>query len=189
MRILSIILALALISPMVHAQKTSKEEKKLKKEWKKKMKKMDPLEFKEIVESSERSKRELTSLRNENVERYIKQSLSGSHNDIAHALYELYSTEFICANLKHKTLVAQDVKAIARVVKKVKKISKYSVIAKLTPNVTDIAEMAKAAEDSGADAVSLVNTFSAMKIDVKTRKSVLGNFTGGLLAAPAYSRR
>ena len=42
-------------------------------------------------------------LRNENVERYIKQSLSGSHNDIAHALYELYSTEFICANLKHKT--------------------------------------------------------------------------------------
>jgi uncharacterized protein YoxC len=68
MRILSIILALALISPVVLAQKTSKEEKKLKKEWKKKMKKMDPLEFKEIVESSERSKRELTSLRNENVE-------------------------------------------------------------------------------------------------------------------------
>ena len=68
MRIITILLALALTSPGLMAQKTSKEEKKLKKEWKKKMKQMDPLEFKEMVESSERSKRELTSLRNENVE-------------------------------------------------------------------------------------------------------------------------
>ncbi len=59
-------------------------------------------------------------------------------------------------------------------------MSKYPVIAKLTPNVTDISEIALAAQEAGADAVSLVNTFSAMVIDTKRRCSVLGNFTGGL---------
>lgn len=85
-----------------------------------------------------------------------------------------------CPNLQHKVLVAQDPQAIKRVVGLVKSISKYPVIAKLSPNVTDIAEMAKAAEDAGADAISLINTFTAMVIDVQKRKSVLGNFTGGL---------
>ncbi len=85
-----------------------------------------------------------------------------------------------CPNLKHKVLVAQDPEAIIRVVKQVKAISKYPVIAKLSPNVTDIAAMAAAAEEAGPDAVSLVNTFSAMAIDTRTRRSRLGNFTGGL---------
>ena len=85
-----------------------------------------------------------------------------------------------CPNLGHKTLVAQDPEATHRVVKLVKNLSKVPVIAKLSPNVTDISTIAKAAEDAGADAVSLVNTFTAMVIDVKKRKSVLGNFTGGL---------
>jgi len=85
-----------------------------------------------------------------------------------------------CPNLKHETLVAQDPKATYRVVSKLKKISNYPLIAKLAPNVTDIAAIAKSAEDAGADAVSLINTFSAMAVDVKTRKSILGNFTGGL---------
>ncbi len=85
-----------------------------------------------------------------------------------------------CPNLKHKVLVAQDPQATERVVSKVKKISRYPVIAKLSPNVTDIAEIAAAAEAAGADAVSLVNTFTAMVIDVNKRTSVLGNFTGGL---------
>lgn len=85
-----------------------------------------------------------------------------------------------CPNLKHKVLVAQDPQATERVVSKVKKISRYPVIAKLSPNVTDISEIAAAAEAAGADAVSLVNTFTAMVIDVNKRTSVLGNFTGGL---------
>src|SRR3989338_5759024 len=85
-----------------------------------------------------------------------------------------------CPNLKDKTLVAQDPEAARRVVKAVKSISRFPVIAKLSPNVTDISEIAAAAEDAGADAVSLVNTFTAMAIDVRTRRSVLGNFTGGL---------
>ncbi len=85
-----------------------------------------------------------------------------------------------CPNLKHKVLVSQDPEATFRVVKKVKEISKYAVIAKLSPNVTDIAIIAAAAEQAGADGISLINTFSAMAIDIKTRTSVLGNFTGGL---------
>ena len=85
-----------------------------------------------------------------------------------------------CPNLKHKVLVAQDPVATTQLVAKVKSLSKFPVIAKLSPNVTDIAEIALAAQEGGADAVSLVNTFTAMAIDVKTRKSRIGNFTGGL---------
>lgn len=85
-----------------------------------------------------------------------------------------------CPNLKHKVLVAQDADSTARVVSLVKKICRYPVIAKLSPNVTDISEIAVAAQGAGADAVSLINTFSAMTIDVKKRRPVLGNLTGGL---------
>ena len=85
-----------------------------------------------------------------------------------------------CPNLKHKVLVAQDPAATFSLVKKIKSLSKFPIIAKLSPNVTDIAEIALAAQEGGADAVSLVNTFTAMAIDVKTRKSRIGNFTGGL---------
>jgi dihydroorotate dehydrogenase (NAD+) catalytic subunit len=85
-----------------------------------------------------------------------------------------------CPNLGKKTLVAQDSGAVYRIVKAVKKVSLFPVIAKLSPNVTDISRIAAAAEDAGADAVSIVNTFTAMVIDVKTRRPVLGNTTGGL---------
>ncbi|MBF0504908.1 MAG: dihydroorotate dehydrogenase [Candidatus Omnitrophica bacterium] len=85
-----------------------------------------------------------------------------------------------CPNLKHKVLVAQDPQATMQLVKKIKAVSKLPIIAKLSPNVTDIADIALAAQDGGADAVSLVNTFTAMAIDIKTRKSRIGNVTGGL---------
>lgn len=85
-----------------------------------------------------------------------------------------------CPNLGKKTLVAQDPEATRRVVAAVKKVSRLPVIAKLSPNVTDITAIAQAAEEAGADAVSLINTVSAMVIDVNKRRSVLGNFTGGL---------
>jgi len=85
-----------------------------------------------------------------------------------------------CPNLGHKVLVSQDAKATFRVVGQVKRISKVPVFAKLSPDVTDIREIAKAAEEAGADAISLVNTLTAMVIDIDKRKSVLGNFTGGL---------
>ena len=85
-----------------------------------------------------------------------------------------------CPNLKHKVLVAQDTKAIQRVVKAVKKVSRFPVLVKLSPNVTDISFMAKSAEDAGADGISMINTFGAMVIDIHTRRSKLGNITGGL---------
>lgn len=85
-----------------------------------------------------------------------------------------------CPNLGHKTLVAQDPEATYRIVKLVKAIAQVPVIAKLAPNVTDITVIAKAAEEAGADGLSLINTFSGMVIDVEKQKSVLGNFTGGL---------
>jgi dihydroorotate dehydrogenase (NAD+) catalytic subunit len=66
------------------------------------------------------------------------------------------------------------------VVRAVKKVTHLPVIPKLTPNVTDVASIAKAAEDAGADAVSLVNTFLAMAIDVETRRPKLSNIVGGL---------
>jgi dihydroorotate dehydrogenase (NAD+) catalytic subunit len=66
------------------------------------------------------------------------------------------------------------------VVSAVRKVTQLPVIPKLTPNVTDVASFAKAAEDAGADAVSLVNTFLAMAIDVETRRPKLSNIVGGL---------
>jgi dihydroorotate dehydrogenase (NAD+) catalytic subunit len=66
------------------------------------------------------------------------------------------------------------------VVSAVRKVTRLPVIPKLTPNVTDVASIAKAAEDAGADAVSLVNTFLAMAIDVETRRPKLSNIVGGL---------
>ena len=66
------------------------------------------------------------------------------------------------------------------VVHAVRKVTQLPVIPKLTPNVTDVASFARAAEDAGADAVSLVNTFLAMAIDIETRRPKLSNIVGGL---------
>jgi dihydroorotate dehydrogenase (NAD+) catalytic subunit len=66
------------------------------------------------------------------------------------------------------------------VVSAVRKVTRVPVIPKLTPNVTDVASFARAAEDAGADAVSLVNTFLAMVIDVETRRPKISNIVGGL---------
>jgi dihydroorotate dehydrogenase (NAD+) catalytic subunit len=67
-----------------------------------------------------------------------------------------------------------------QVVSAVRKVTRLPVIPKLTPNVTDVASFARAAEEAGADAISLVNTFLAMAIDVHTRRPKLSNIVGGL---------
>ncbi|MFA6378748.1 MAG: dihydroorotate dehydrogenase [Candidatus Omnitrophota bacterium] len=85
-----------------------------------------------------------------------------------------------CPNLANKKLIAQDAEATASLVRQVKNVTRKPIVAKLSPNVTDISEIALAAQDGGADAVSLVNTFMAMAVDVKRRKPILGNITGGL---------
>ena len=73
-----------------------------------------------------------------------------------------------------------DPSAAAEVTAAVKKVTTKPVIMKLSPNVTDITAVARACEDAGADAVSLINTMLAMRIDLKTRKPLLANGTGGL---------
>ena len=70
--------------------------------------------------------------------------------------------------------------AAAEVTRAVKAVTKKPVFMKLSPNVTDIAAIARACEDAGADGVSLINTLLAMRIDLKTKKPVLANGTGGL---------
>ena len=73
-----------------------------------------------------------------------------------------------------------DPKAAAEVTSAVKAVTTKPVILKLSPNVTDIAEIAKACEAAGADGISLINTLLGMRIDLKTRKPILANTTGGL---------
>lgn len=88
-----------------------------------------------------------------------------------------------CPNVRHgrhSGLIAQDEKAVYDTVKKARGSTGKTLIAKLSPNVTDIAMIALAAEKAGCDAVSLVNTFPALAVDVETFKPVLGNITGGL---------
>lgn len=74
----------------------------------------------------------------------------------------------------------QDPKQVERITSQIKQSAKQPVMMKLSPNVTDIAEMAKAAEAGGADAVSLINTLTGMKIDVERRTFALANKTGGM---------
>lgn len=86
-----------------------------------------------------------------------------------------------CPNVKEGGIAfGQNPKAAEDITKAVKKYAKQPVIMKLSPNVTDIAEMAKAVEAGGADAVSLINTLTGMKINVHRRQFVLANKTGGV---------
>ena len=70
--------------------------------------------------------------------------------------------------------------AAAEVIRSVKAVAKKPVIAKLTPNVTDITQIALACEEAGADGISLINTLLGMRMDLKSRKPLLSNTTGGL---------
>ncbi len=86
-----------------------------------------------------------------------------------------------CPNVKCGGIVfGSDPKMTYRLVSRIKKLTSLPLIVKLTPNVTDIKVIARSAEEGGADAVSLVNTFRAMAINIHTRKPELGNVTGGL---------
>lgn len=86
-----------------------------------------------------------------------------------------------CPNVKEGGIAfGQNPKAAEAITKAVKKYAKQPVIMKLSPNVTDITEMAKAVEAGGANAVSLINTLTGMKIDINRKQFVLANKTGGV---------
>lgn len=94
------------------------------------------------------------------------------------AMYELNAS---CPNTKHGGMVfGTDPESLGELVHRCKAVSKRPLMVKLSPNVTNIAGMARVAQAAGADAVSLVNTFLSLAIDIETRKPRIANVTGGL---------
>lgn len=94
---------------------------------------------------------------------------------------DLLEINVSCPNVKEGGIAfGQDPHALEEITKEVKKHAKQPIIMKLSPNVTDIAEMARAAEAGGADALSLINTLTGMKIDIYKKSFALANRTGGL---------
>src|SRR5258707_13917612 len=92
-----------------------------------------------------------------------------------------YELNVSCPNTKHGGVqFGSDARLLDEVVSAAKRIARRPLIVKLSPNVTSIPHMAKIAENAGADAVSLVNTFIAMSIDAETRKPRISNITAGL---------
>lgn len=94
---------------------------------------------------------------------------------------DLLEINISCPNVKEGGIAfGQDPKAVERITREVKHHARQPVIMKLSPNVTDITVMAKAAEAGGADALSLINTLTGMKIDIHKRTFAVANKTGGL---------
>lgn len=113
----------------------------------------------------------------DSVEEYIGAAEELGHAEGVHAL----EMNISCPNKQAGWIVfGTDPEAMEKVVTSVRKAVKLPLIVKLSPNVTDIGLMARVAENSGADAVSLINTITGMVIDVKRRRPVLANNTGGL---------
>ena len=94
---------------------------------------------------------------------------------------DLLEINISCPNVKEGGIAfGQDPKAVEAITREVKRHAKQPIIMKLSPNVTDITVMAKAAEAGGADALSLINTLTGMKIDINRRTFALANKTGGM---------
>ncbi len=94
---------------------------------------------------------------------------------------DLLEINISCPNVKEGGIAfGQNPKSVEVITKEVKKYAKQPIIMKLSPNVTDITEMAKAAEAGGADVLSLINTLTGMKIDVERQTFAIANKTGGL---------
>jgi dihydroorotate dehydrogenase (NAD+) catalytic subunit len=117
-------------------------------------------------------------------------NICGEHEDEYAAVAEFldaydgiaaYEVNISCPNVRDGgRCPAQDAEGTHSVIKKIKSVSRRPLIAKLSPNVTDIAEIALSAQEAGTEAVSLVNTFLALDIDIGTRRPTLGNVFGGL---------
>lgn len=94
---------------------------------------------------------------------------------------DMFEINVSCPNVKAGGInLGQNPIELNKMVKRLKMHSRKPISVKLTPNITDITELAKAVEDGGADAISMINTLSGMKIDINTRKYVLANKIGGL---------
>ena len=110
------------------------------------------------------------------IEDYCQMAERLSDSDV-----DMLEMNISCPNVKAGGVAfGTNADTILTITKEVKKYAKKPLIVKLSPNVTDITEMAKAAEQGGADALSLINTLLGMAIDIKTRRPILANVTGGL---------
>ena len=110
------------------------------------------------------------------VEDYIEVVEKLSDTDV-----DMLEINISCPNVKEGAIAfGQKAESVHGITSELKKHSKKPIIMKLSPNVTDITEMAKAAEAGGADAISLINTITGMKIDIERRTFALANKTGGL---------
>lgn len=100
---------------------------------------------------------------------------------LSHEAVDMLEINISCPNVSHGGITfGTNVESVRDITSQVKAHSKKPVIMKLSPNVTDITEIAKAAEDAGADALSLINTVTGMKIDINKRCFAIANKTGGM---------
>lgn len=117
------------------------------------------------------------SVAGETEDEFVEVAVKLSESDVISAL----EINLSCPNVKEGGLTfGVDPESVKRITEKIKKTVTVPVYVKLTPNVTNIVEIAQAAEAGGADGLSLINTVLSMQFDVKSRKPVLGNITGGL---------
>lgn len=106
---------------------------------------------------------------------------------LADAPVSMLEINVSCPNVKEGAIAfGQKADSLYEITSQIKKKAKQPVIMKLSPNVTDITEMARAAEAAGADALSMINTITGMKIDIHRKKFVLANKTGGM-SGPAIT--
>lgn len=118
----------------------------------------------------------ITNISGNTVEEYCEMTEILSDTDVA-----MIELNVSCPNVKHGGLAfGTDPKTVENLTKEVKKHAKKPIIVKLSPNVTSITDIAKAAEEGGADALSLINTLLGMSIDIHSRKPILANNMGGL---------
>ena len=100
---------------------------------------------------------------------------------LSDAEIDMMEINISCPNVKEGAIAfGQKAESVYDITKQIKDKAKHPIIMKLSPNVTDIAEMARAAEAAGADALSMINTLTGMKIDIERRKFALANKTGGM---------
>mgnify|MGYP003559430062 FL=1 len=110
-----------------------------------------------------------------------KEDYIDAEKKLSDAPVDMLEINISCPNVKEGGIAfGQKADMAEDITRAVKKVSKHPVIMKLSPNVTDITEMAKAVEAGGADAVSLINTITGMKIDINRRTFAVANKTGGL---------
>ena len=120
-------------------------------------------------------------LQNPGIDVFCERDIPFLKQFVTKIVVDLLEINISCPNVKEGGIAfGQDPKAVEAITREVKKYAKQPIIMKLSPNVTDITEMARAAEAGGADVLSLINTLTGMKIDIERQKFAIANKTGGM---------